>query len=372
MHFQNFLEELDAIYEELPAAEAVKKTKVSTEEASTLSEEMTDKLAQYRVALADYEDDDGYDQEGIEYLLEPGQTKGDLVKHLSYNAGFIGIYVYDERVATPEEIKQLSNYTIGDIPSDPYYNYGEVDEEDWLDESLTEAAEEEEIEIVDDEIEITDNEAVEEEPKQVVLECSKCGALAIKTEADVVVDEASDLVNIEDACQYCEEAAGYTIVGAIAPYEATTEIVEEGLLGKKTEKTIKASEVKKGDKVIALDGEKFSRPSKVKEVNKKSDGRIDVFHKDGNFSTDANSTVTILESCDDKVEEGLFGKEVEKTIKASEVKKGDKIVAFDGDKLSKPSKVTEVEMKADIVNISHKNGTVGGGCDTPVTVLTKE
>jgi hypothetical protein len=237
--------------------------------------------------------------------------------------------------------------------------------------NLTEAPEEE-IEIVDDEIEIVDDEATEEEPKQVVLECSKCGALVIKVEADVAVDEASDLVNIEDACQYCEETAGYAIVGAIAPYEATTETVEEGLLGKKTEKTIKASEVKKGDKITALDGEKFSRPSKVKEVTKQSDGSIDVFHKDGNFSTDASSTVTILESCDDEIEEGLFGKEVEKTIKASEVKKGDKIVAFDGDKLSKPSKVTKVEVKADIVNIAHKDGTVGGGCDTPVTVLTKE
>jgi hypothetical protein len=112
----------------------------------------------------------------------------------------------------------------------------------------------------------------------------------------VAVDEASDLVNIEDACQYCEEAAGYTIIGAIAPYEAATEIVEESLLGKKTEKTIKASEVKKGDK----------------------------------------------------------------------------IVAFDGDKFSKPRKVTKVEVKADLVNIAHKDGNFGGGCDTPVTVLTKE
>ena len=67
----------------------------------------------------------------MEYLLKPGQNKGDLVKHLSYNYGFIGVYVHDERLATPAEIKQLANDTIGNVPNDPYFNYGEVDEEDW-------------------------------------------------------------------------------------------------------------------------------------------------------------------------------------------------------------------------------------------------
>lgn len=88
-------------------------------------------LTQYRIALADYEDDDGYDQEDIKYLLKPGQTKGDLVKDLSYNAGFIGIYVHDERLATSAEIKQLAHNTIGNIPDDDYSYYGSVDAEDW-------------------------------------------------------------------------------------------------------------------------------------------------------------------------------------------------------------------------------------------------
>jgi hypothetical protein len=96
-----------------------------------LKESATNDLTKYRVALADYEDDDGYDQEDMKYLLKPGQNKGDLVKHLSYNSGFIGIYVHDERLATPKEIKQLANRTIDSVPSDPYFNYGDVDEEDW-------------------------------------------------------------------------------------------------------------------------------------------------------------------------------------------------------------------------------------------------
>ena len=84
-----------------------------------------------------------------------------------------------------------------------------------------------------EEVEITDEEPAEDpvEPitRQVIIECSKCGAITIKDEADVVFDEDSDLVNVEDECQYCEEKEGYKIVGVVAPYEVTEEIPEEEL-----------------------------------------------------------------------------------------------------------------------------------------------
>lgn len=116
-------------------------------------------------------------------------------------------------------------------------------------EALTEDSEDEVLiddkPIVDDEAaeEVPAEEIAEEAPKQVVLECSKCGGLVIKDEADVKVDEETDLANIEDACQYCEETAGYTIVGTIAPYEAadveeveaTEEPIEEGIFNKNKE-----------------------------------------------------------------------------------------------------------------------------------------
>ena len=92
---------------------------------------MENSLTRYRVALADYEDDDGCEQVNEEYLLKPHQTKGDLVKELSYNAGFIGVYVHDECLATPEEIERLANTTFGAVPDDSYENYGAVDVEDW-------------------------------------------------------------------------------------------------------------------------------------------------------------------------------------------------------------------------------------------------
>lgn len=96
---------------------------------------------------------------------------------------------------------------------------------------LESAEEDEEIVIVDDE-ELVDEQPVEEVAAevQVVLECSKCGALVLKAEADVQVDEGTDLANVEEACQYCEEAEGYKVIGSLAPYEvveAEEEAIEE-------------------------------------------------------------------------------------------------------------------------------------------------
>jgi hypothetical protein len=104
-----------------------------------------------------------------------------------------------------------------------------------------------------DEIEIEDDEAMDaeadeaaaekpanDEPKQVILECSNCGGLVIKSDADVEVDEETDLANVEEACQYCEEAKGYKILGVVAPYEAAEEELEEGIFGKKDKQTYAA------------------------------------------------------------------------------------------------------------------------------------
>jgi hypothetical protein len=106
-----------------------------------------------------------------------------------------------------------------------------LDVEDTSKAELTEAAEDEEIEIIDDEAAVAETPAEEpvvgDEPRQVICECDKCGALIIKDEADIVVDEETDLVNVEDECQFCEEAKGYKIIGVVAPYEAIEVTTEE-------------------------------------------------------------------------------------------------------------------------------------------------
>ena len=106
----------------------------------------------------------------------------------------------------------------------------EVVEEACVKEELTEAADDE-IEIVDDEAPVedipVDEPIVEDEPKQVVLECNKCGALVIKDEADIVTDEESDLVDVEEECKFCEEVSGYKIIGTFLPYESAEDAIEE-------------------------------------------------------------------------------------------------------------------------------------------------
>jgi hypothetical protein len=143
-------------------------------------------------------------------------------------------------------------------------------------EALTEAAEDEEIEIVDDEAaveEIPAEEPVaEDEPRQVICECDKCGALVIKDEADVVVDEETDLVNVEEECKFCEEAKGFKIIGAVAPYEPAEPVTEAFESFKKsvawgklkdTHKLIpcKLKDFKKGDLMINDDARS------IKDVN---------------------------------------------------------------------------------------------------------
>ena len=73
----------------------------------------------------------------------------------------------------------------------------------------------------------TEIEVVDDEPKQVIIECDKCGALVVVDETDIKVDEETDLVNVDTECKFCEEKAGYKIIGAMVPYEAAEEAVEE-------------------------------------------------------------------------------------------------------------------------------------------------
>jgi hypothetical protein len=101
--------------------------------------------------------------------------------------------------------------------------------------------------LTEDSEEIPADEEIEE-PRQLILACDKCGALVIKAETDVAIDEATDLVNVEETCQYCEEAAGYTISGVLAPYEATEEPIEEGILDKFKKK--KKDDSEDSDKVV--------------------------------------------------------------------------------------------------------------------------
>lgn len=95
----------------------------------------------YRVVLADYDTDDfdinvefglqDPDENEVvdyEYLLEPGQTRGDLVVYLSRDCGFTSIYVHDERPANANDIKRLAQDTFPVTGTgDDWEDYGHID-----------------------------------------------------------------------------------------------------------------------------------------------------------------------------------------------------------------------------------------------------
>ena len=140
-------------------------------------------------------------------------------------------------ISTFDELNKLYEEAIPEVKEGPV-------EEACAKEALVEAAEDEEIEIVDDaEPTVEEEPIVEDEPRQLILECDKCGALVIKAEADVVIDEESGLANVEDKCQFCEETEGYKIVGVMLPYETAEEsapAVEEPEFTESVEPTAEA------------------------------------------------------------------------------------------------------------------------------------
>ena len=99
------------------------------------------------------------------------------------------------------------------------------------DKSIEEDIETEDTEEVDIEIE-EDEQADDEAGTKVVLECSKCGGILLKDGADVSPDEENPaLVNVGEACNYCESEEGFEVLGDFIPVEAKEGDLEEGIFG---------------------------------------------------------------------------------------------------------------------------------------------
>lgn len=205
-----------------------------------------------------------------------------------------------------------------------------------------------------------------DEPKQLVLECSKCGALVIKAEDDVEVDDETDLADIEDACAFCEEAEGYKIIGTFIPSENnSTEVAESLYEGKQTVKKIFAKDLKKGDLLV-----KNGKPSKVREVQVSPSGGVVIKHKYGTVSTDDEAEVEIYTN--EALTELFDGKKKidantkTKEISATQVKKGDYVVTQHGF----ASKVIGIKTTpGGSIHISLKHGGISTSDEGTVTVL---
>jgi hypothetical protein len=154
---------------------------------------------------------------------------------------------------------------------DRLYEAKNVDTDDEVD---TAAFDEDEADVVNDEdevIEIEDDEAdgevdstdaqeepvaeedsaADEEPVQLVLKCANCGALTLKAEVDVEVDEKSDLANIKEECQYCDEADGYEVLGMLGVYaNASEDALDEGIFGFGAKKNKAAANTRANDEEV--------------------------------------------------------------------------------------------------------------------------
>lgn len=61
----------------------------------------------------------------------------------------------------------------------------------------------------------------------VIIDCEVCHSKIFKAPEDIVVDEASDLVNVGEECPYCMSTDGYKIIGQVAPYQTIEVDVDE-------------------------------------------------------------------------------------------------------------------------------------------------
>lgn len=197
MNFNSVFEELNKLYEDKESlTEAtIYTTKAKMAQLDKAVEDAQKEVAKYKIPMK--RNSAGESEPDFEAVPE-NQREAAKAAHDKYQKAL---------AARPSRSQNIIKYT------------------DEMDESLTEAAEDEEIEFAEEPVAPIDEPAEEVEPRQLILECSKCGAIVIKDEADVVVDEESDLVNVEDECGYCEEKEGYKIIGVVAPYEAA-EVVE--------------------------------------------------------------------------------------------------------------------------------------------------
>ena len=81
----------------------------------------------------------------------------------------------------------------------------------------------------DDSIDVIDPEAHSEDELsdsyigKVILDCEVCHSKIYKNSEDIVIDEESQLANIEDECPYCMSNDGYKIIGEVAPFSEVHE-----------------------------------------------------------------------------------------------------------------------------------------------------
>lgn len=84
--------------------------------------------------------------------------------------------------------------------------------------------EEESVKVIDPEA-TRDEELANSYIGKVIINCNVCHSNIFKSKEDIVIEDED--VNPEDACPYCGETLGYTIMGEIQPYSGSTSETEQ-------------------------------------------------------------------------------------------------------------------------------------------------
>lgn len=122
-----------------------------------------------------------------------------------------------------EELNKLYE----ELPADKANKAADEPVEESCKKALAEEADEEDVvaeeeTTPDDEIETSEEES---EVRQLALKCKNCGAIIIKDESEVEIDD-DGVANADVKCDFCEEIRGSDIVGVVTPYEAADEEIE--------------------------------------------------------------------------------------------------------------------------------------------------
>lgn len=91
---------------------------------------------------------------------------------------------------------------------------GLEDAKEFIDEPVEDVA----MIVYDSDIEDAEKIGDEDYIGKVILKCEVCQSLCYKNPEDVIIDEESDVVNVNDVCPICQSEEGFKIIGEVAKY----------------------------------------------------------------------------------------------------------------------------------------------------------
>lgn len=196
-----------------------------------------------------------------------------------------------------------------------------------LDDFLSDSEESEDfVDIVDSDAD-TEDELQDNYVGKVILQCCVCHTMNYKDKADVKIDKASELANVDEECPFCFTTDGFTIVGEVAPFsdnvdnepeidvtaddDVEVEVEEkdskdnkknESLRRHRRMKRLQESTRTRRRKKVSEDLNNISLDTENEHITITSEPRQDDFGMSDNFADD-----TMIVPVDDETEDDIIG-----------------------------------------------------------------